>query len=363
MSGTSSEEKEDEVVPNFVREFVHAATSRDAQSFERLAYTLTDSDSIACLRKMLEFCGTDLRNWKNTHGWTILHHLAKIGNADVINALIRDHNGASFVNIKSRSDRCPRLFPPHLTPLHVACMFGRADVVKILIEAGASVNAKTARAETPLQLAVKKGYAEVTRLLIQNGGVDVGPSNGPQSLLHVATRNGHVGVARLLIQNGLSKQVKSAFIAIFDKSIDEFSVSCEMVNLLVEYGADVNTFLGGAALDKSAATPLHRVAVQEGCDELAKILIEHGAKINVTDENGSSPLIFAATCGNVSVAKIFIAHGAEVNLQNSKKNSALHCASELGFLSIIKLLVNHGANLHLKDEQGHTPLAGACRCG
>ena len=54
------------------------------------------------------------------------------------------------------------------TPLHLAALLGRKELVKILLAHGADVNEKTSSGKTPLQLA--KGHKDVEELLRQHGG-------------------------------------------------------------------------------------------------------------------------------------------------------------------------------------------------
>jgi ankyrin repeat protein len=55
------------------------------------------------------------------------------------------------------------------TPLHSAAFAGNAEVVRVLLEKGASVSAKAARGETPLSLAKSRGNAEVVKILLSVG--------------------------------------------------------------------------------------------------------------------------------------------------------------------------------------------------
>ena len=56
------------------------------------------------------------------------------------------------------------------TPLHTAAIFGRKEVVELLIAKGADVNAKTKYGETPLDWAILSNHSETTDLLRKHGG-------------------------------------------------------------------------------------------------------------------------------------------------------------------------------------------------
>jgi ankyrin repeat protein len=66
-------------------------------------------------------------------GSTALHHAAWRGHADVVKLLLQ---AGADVNAKTRSNS--------ETPLHLAAMHGHTDVIQLLLQAGADVNARTA---------------------------------------------------------------------------------------------------------------------------------------------------------------------------------------------------------------------------
>jgi|ThiBio_1000_plan_1041568.scaffolds.fasta_scaffold06313_4 ankyrin repeat protein len=78
------------------------------------------------------------------------------------------------------------------TPLHAAALEGHAEVVGLLIDAGADVNARTSGTKTtPLHSAAGGGHAEVARLLLEHGadpGAKTVEGNTPRAL---AERWGH----------------------------------------------------------------------------------------------------------------------------------------------------------------------------
>ena len=55
------------------------------------------------------------------------------------------------------------------TPLHLACRSGRNEIVALLLESGAEVDARTESGRTPLHVAASKNSLDVARLLIKHG--------------------------------------------------------------------------------------------------------------------------------------------------------------------------------------------------
>lgn len=57
------------------------------------------------------------------------------------------------------------------TPLHIAAKRGNLDIVQLLIERGAELNALNSMGQTPLFLAVQGGHKDIANLLIERGAI------------------------------------------------------------------------------------------------------------------------------------------------------------------------------------------------
>jgi ankyrin repeat protein len=98
------------------------------------------------------------------------------------------------------------------------------------------------------------------------------------------------------------------------------------------------------------------VAIAFGENLVVEELLDHGADANATDKGNSSstPLMGAAFGENSEAVRLLLAHGASVNLRDVYRATALMYAAEKGNSVIVKLLLAHGANPRLKDKFGHT---------
>ena len=86
--------------------------------------------------------------------------------------------------------------------LHIAAVNGNDDVVRVLLERGADINARTSTQRTPLHIAVEKWHDEVVRMLLERGA-DVNARNMWQATpLHIAAFHGDDEVARMLLERG-----------------------------------------------------------------------------------------------------------------------------------------------------------------
>jgi ankyrin repeat protein len=88
------------------------------------------------------------------------------------------------------------------------------------------------------------------------------------------------------------------------------------------------------------ATSLH-IACRENNSEIAKILIESGAEVNVVDNEGWTPLMRAALNGNREIVKLLIQKGASANNLNSVNESAIIHATIAECAQCLEYMFDH----------------------
>ena len=128
------------------------------------------------------------------------------------------------------------------------------------------------------------------------------------------------------------------------------------VQTLLEMGANPN------AKDDNGWTPLHWAA-QEGHVDVVRVLLERGANPNAKDEYGDTPLHNAAQKGHVEIVKLLLERGANPNAKNNYGWTPLHRAAQEGYFNIVELLLERGANPNAKNNDGRTPLHIAAQKG
>lgn len=90
------------------------------------------------------------------------------------------------------------------TPIHIACSMGSIDMFNILKQSlvASDLNATTVQGVTPLNLAVSKNHYDLVKEMLQNGATCRNKSKYGLNLLHRAASIGSEPLVRLLIQNG-----------------------------------------------------------------------------------------------------------------------------------------------------------------
>lgn len=113
------------------------------------------------------------------------------------------------------------------TALHVASATGRVEMVRLLLDAGANVNAMTkSEGRTPLHLACLNDHVEAARLLFNCGTCDLDAKdrNGDTSL-HLATVAGNVKLVSLLVRYGANTNIRNALNKSPLRQVEELKLS------------------------------------------------------------------------------------------------------------------------------------------
>jgi len=109
-------------------------------------------------------------------------------------------------------------------------------------------------------------------------------------------------------------------------------------------------------------TPLILASLQ-GHTEIVRCLLEKGADLNATDNEGSNVLHNAAAGGHDDIMALFFARGMDVNAKDNRGMTALHFACSRGFLPSARFLISEGADVHAEENNGRTSLFFAAASG
>ncbi|NWW76037.1 PP16A phosphatase, partial [Climacteris rufus] len=230
-----------------------------------------------------------------------------------------------------------------LTALHQCCIDDSLPLVQLLLDAGATVNARDTELWTPLHAAATCGHLRLVRLLVQRGADLLAVNsdgNMPYDLCEDEATLDCLESA--MAERGITQErIEEA------RAATERSMLQEIRELLRD-GADLEAPRG------HGATLLH-VAAANGYLEAAELLLEHGARTDSRDEDGWQPLHAAACWGQVQLVELLVAHGADLGAKSLLDETPLDVCGDEELRATLLELKHKRAALQ-KSQEKHKSL-------
>lgn len=192
-----------------------------------------------------------------------------------------------------------------------AVRLGDVARAKALVAAGADVNAADYRGFTPLLWACAGAPPELVRLLLESGASPDPRANDGTTALMLAAANGLTETARLLVSRGA-----------------DFTVAKD--GMTARQLAANRGHLEVATLLEQAETLAGRLiqAASDGQAVLVRQLTALGAPVNARSAQGASPLMFAARTGDLGLLHFLLARGADISVRDANGQSVFDWAEK-----------------------------------
>lgn len=149
----------------------------------------------------------------------------------------------------------------------------------------------------------------------------------------------------------LFKFLQYKAVLMFTLSLMFFAAACE--------NPQHTTSENGSAKEEKIKPPkmdLHAAILSDNMEVIQKH-IEAGTDLNMKEPMaGSTPLITASVFGKTDAAKALIDAGADMNITNNDGSTALHVASFFCRTEIVEMLVSNGADKTMRNNFGATAL-------
>ena len=350
------------------------------------------SSNVEAARLMIEH-GADINARETWRGQTALMWAAAQSQPAVVRLLIEhgaDVDARSFVNDWARqvSAEARRHYRPSggLTPLLFAAREGCVECIRALVEGGADVELTDPDGVTPLFLAIDNFHYDTAKTLIEAGALPNRWDRWGRTPLYGAVDT------HTIPRGGRPDR----------PSLDR-TTALEIVEMLLAAGANPNVQLKNSLphrsivddrgcdnmLNQPGPTPLLRAAKAFDVPAM-RLLIAHGAAIELPNAAGITPLMAAAGLGSVecdtrgpsdrvpqyydddierqSIAAltVLLEAGADLNARArtggqgaNRGQTALHGAAFWGWNDVVEFLVERGAVINASDAQERTPLHSA----
>jgi ankyrin repeat protein len=341
------------------------ATADNRQKETALHHANTGEAAVALLDAG---AAIDVRDWL---GVTPLHEASSENRIDVVRVLLE--HGATLEIPAEKSGT---------TPLAVASAIGYKDVVELLIAKGANVNARDLGDETPLMAA--SIHPEVAEILLAHGAeLDATDRDGRTALDHAVEEKRQPGIDFLKSRGAIGKNTARDMVAAAEKG-DLETVRRDLGSYprLLNSTDHGSTMLGMAAFEGRAAvvefllqqkadlemknsgeqTALHMAADGQH-PEVIKLLLAAGASTKARDNNGETPALAAANEDDPSGFELLFAADPDLTVRTRREQTLLHRAALSHSSNAVRLLLERGHEVDPRDNEGYTPLALAFDSG
>lgn len=277
-----------------------------------------------------------------------IHTYARDGDTDGVRAELA--SGVA-VDIRDENDFTPLAYAASNPSVTV-------ELLSLLCEAGADVDASVGKGKTfPLSLAACSGNLQATRFLLDAGAaVNAKSAKGYTALIH----------------------------SIY--SLHDSDMLLPVIGELVSRGADVDCGTEYGELPVTVSVRLNRFdAVRRLLDvganneplkwsELAETVavgsveeVAHVLQLNGLDNTagcfGLTPGLLVATIGSVAKGQLLLSHGWDVNEQGRHKETALMCCASANHPEMMAWLLDNGADTEIVDDSKNTALILAAQAG
>jgi len=254
-----------------------------------------------------------------------------------------------------------------MTPLMFAAREGHVEVARLLLDAGAEVNAADRNGITPLFMAIGSNRIPAARLLVERGADIHATDWYGRTPLFAAVEIRNVDLHYVTFEHMLTPADRADVL--------------DFIELLLDRGADPDIrvgevvplrswmyLLGGslAWVDFTGQTPF-LLASLSGDVSTMRLLLQHGADPHSTTFGGTTALMAAAGVNWVvnqtydegepallEAVQLCLELGMDVNATNSMGLTALMGAANRGSDAIIEFLVANGARLDATDNEGRS---------
>jgi ankyrin repeat protein len=247
------------------------------------------------------------------------------------------------------------LGPVNVSLLHCAAEHGWVEIATSLLDhAGIDVNSRLGYVRrTPLHLAAISGRLEVVLLLLQQENTDTRCRDSSRlTALQLATLYGHYQVARVLLNHEETTAVNDARISTLEQ---ELVFPCEIMEKCLSHPDFLNINLRGNSWASRTPGLLHSAVRKRECGVIRILLRHKDIDVNLWD-NSNTPLSLAAELGQTEAARLLLQHqNIYVNLEGGRGYTLLtplQIARKKGASEIVELLLAKGA----RDDESSASL-------
>ena len=330
-----------------------AVDALDNRNVLALCYAAANCRDLALIRRLIE-AGASLAPVGNA--WGALHQAAWTGRLDVVDLLLdagapldavtaAGRSAVSMAAENGKPEVVRRLLARRAAPdagtwtaLMAAAIRNDEELVAVLLDAGADPTRSEVRPGAKDTTArTAQGHAEVAHAT-RAAALLAERTGGGYTTLHAAIAADDIDAARAMLDAGADVNEPRGD----TRSVPLHAArSVAAIELLVERGAAID----GA--DREGATALHVAAraPDAGALERVEILLARGADATHRAKTGATALHGAAWVGNLAVARRLIDAGCPIEDRRKRVTQPLHIAARRNDVELARLLLDRGARV------------------
>ncbi len=218
---------------------------------------------------------------------------------------------------------------------------GRTETMKALLEQGANANSRNFNGRSLLMHLAETGTPETIRMALKAGAKIARRSDftGRDAVLEAIAADQPDNLKELIKAGAKTDNVDLQRMSAFDLAI-KHSPSCFLILLETKNNKTEIPILD--VLTKKMAQE-HQVIMLEAC-------LRHGADVNVKNRAENTPVLAAASAGNVVLTRILCKHKADLTDRDRFENTVLLRA--LNDADVVRTLLRYGADIKAKNSRG-----------
>ncbi|RYP56734.1 hypothetical protein DL769_009874 [Monosporascus sp. CRB-8-3] len=340
---------------------------------------------------IIDLVFADARSLHRPRGtsWNVLHWAVLGGHTSTLNLLLED---CGLGKLLSKEENCT------ITPLHIACVYARREMVETLLDFGADPGIYNHRVKNALHLAVRGGDLKTVEAILatdksesllltgdcfelftplhqaaraRTPAVDVMKclfaalptdldirclkTNCGENPLHLAAQRPHTGLSVACLESKIGLQLAHDRDDLGWTPFDKVATLELNVTELFRAWVGLELFKDCSYVAQSAL----RFAVMTGKTDVIDILLKSLTRVDIWTEGGVTLLHIAAERGWVKIIDLLLRRLSEDDLLEKRDpdwRTALLTAASMGHPEACDLLIKNGADVNSQDRAGQTAL-------
>ena len=264
------------------------------------------------------------------------------------------------------SGASPDVITNFLQSAPIICVFaqrGYTEMISLLLEFGGDINSVNSVGYSALIFACMEGRLECVRILVENGAkVNHVDKEQCCSLIHAVKNTGHFAIVEYLVSCDWVKHQEQDLELAEAAQQAAVAAAYEGHADILEFLLDMSEVMIDSADTLMAETPLCAAAAA-GNTECCEILLRRGASVTATNLKHLSPLHITAREGHYAICDILLRDGANIEQEDTLGRTALIDAAIAGHLGVLELLVAKKARVEKTDNDNLTALLWTCAKG